>query len=163
MFAGNALCGLLFLMMQNITFWSLGMCRKHNRDTFLGFKWHRSFNFSLSFSLLIPILFYQILDLFFSFAEHLLGFILVGKFFGKSLRTRCLKKKVGSGTRFSYTCFFGLFLWPPWLNHAHSGIIWKISSPAQVGWHCCPRPCHRRGSRGAITGKWVKKLDLKMD
>ena len=114
MFAGNALCGLLFLMMQNITFWSSGMCRKHNRDSFLGFKWHRGFNFSLSFSLLLPILFYQILDLFFSFAEHLLGFILVGKFFGKTLRTRCLKKKVGSGTRFSweFSCQLYMFFWP---------------------------------------------------
>ena len=50
---------------------------------------------------LLPVLFYQILDLFFSFAENLLGFILVGKFFGKDLRTRCLKKWI----------FIGIFWW----------------------------------------------------
>ena len=26
------------------------------------------------------------------------------------------------------TCFFGLFLWRPWLNRANFGTVWKISS-----------------------------------
>ena len=125
-------------MMQNVTFRSSSMCRKNNRDSFFRvLRQHRS----STFSLLLPVLFFRILDTFFSFAGHLLGEAsFCGKSFWKSFkdcRIRCMKKRIGSRTRFSYhqkfqvnySCFFGLSLWPPWLNYAHSGMVWKIFLP----------------------------------
>ena len=76
-------------------------------------------------------------------------------------RIRCLKKQVGGGTRFSseFTVqlymIFSLFLWPPQLNHAHSGIVWKISSPAQVSWHCCPWPCQGQLRANGFIRSWI--------
>ena len=93
---------------------------------------------TLTFHFLSSALFLLIfLPHFFSFAGHLVGFILVGKVFTKAfldLRIRWKERYVGSGTRisrnFSGKCYvvFCLFLPCPWLNCVHSDMVWKISS-----------------------------------
>ena len=78
LFTGHAL-GSLLIQMQNISFRSLGMCRKQNFEIVVGVRETR--------------------------------------FFWGIFRSMC------------YMCvFFAFYSWPPWLNHAHSGMVWKVSS-----------------------------------
>ena len=122
--------------MQNISLWSSGMPRNQNFERVFGFKSDTAvlffaFSLSLFFSLFLPH--------FFSLAGHLVGFILVGKVFRKAFRILGLderKGKVGGiveqdfhgNFQVNATWFFGLLLWCPWLNSAHYGMVWKISS-----------------------------------
>ena len=79
----------LLVQMQNISFWSLGMCRKQNFEiisSILGLKvTQQSYFFSLS-----SFFFFRFSSLsdFFSFAGHSVGFILVGKVIRKAFRIR---------------------------------------------------------------------------
>ena len=72
--------------------------------------------------------------LFFSFARHLLGFILVGKVFRKVFRILGLDERKGRWVVEQdfhgnfHIVFFCLFLRCPWLNCVHFGVVWKISS-----------------------------------
>ena len=78
--------------MQNISSWSLGMCRKQNFEILslkvTQWSW---LNFSLSF---LPS-FFAFLAPFFSFAGHLVDFILVGKVFRKAFRILGLDERKG--------------------------------------------------------------------
>ena len=83
LFTGCTL-GRLLTQKQNISLRSLGMQRKQNFETVFGLKvtrqsWLLLFTFS-------PPSFVTFLASFFSFAVHLVGFILVGKVFGKAFR-----------------------------------------------------------------------------
>ena len=106
--------------MQNISLRCSGVRRKQN--------------FQIS---LLPSFFAYLASFLFSLAlGHLVGFILVAKVFSKVFRILRLDERKGRwvGTRFSWRfsdqCYivFCLFLWCPWLNYAHSGMVWKISS-----------------------------------
>ena len=106
--------------MQNISLRCSGIRRKQN--------------FQIS---LLPSFFAYLASFLFSLAVgHLVGFILVAKVFSKVFRILGLDERKGrwGGTRFlwrfSGQCYivFCLFLWCPWLNYAHSGMVWKISS-----------------------------------
>ena len=48
------------------------------------------------------------------------------------------------------------FLWCPWLNCAHSGMVWKISSlcTSSVGTQSCPWPLKMMTSQ-AVEGMWI--------
>ena len=48
------------------------------------------------------------------------------------------------------------FLWCPWLNCAHSGMVWKISSlcTSSVGTQSCPWPLKLMTSQ-AVEGMWI--------
>ena len=94
----------------------------------------------LSFHFLSPPLLLLFLPHFFSFAGHLVDFILVGKFFGKAFRIVGLDEREGRlrwvVKKVIFMEIFGsmlhgfcLFLLSLWLNHAHSGMVWKIFSP----------------------------------
>ena len=77
--------------MQTITLRSLGMCRKQN---FEGFKSNTAvLTFILRFLSSPPISLF--LPHFFSFAGHLVGFILVGKVFRKAFRILGLDERKG--------------------------------------------------------------------
>ena len=84
-------------------------------------------------------LFSLFLPHFFCLAGHLVRFILVGKVFRKSFRILRLDGRkcmlvVEQAFHGNFQAgsmlhgFFFLFLWCPWLNCAHSGIVCKISS-----------------------------------
>ena len=74
---------------------------------------------------------------FFSLAGHLVGFILVGRVLRKAFRILGLgERKDGWAIEQDFhgyfqvnlAWFFCLFLRGPWLNCAHAGMVWKISS-----------------------------------
>ena len=134
LFTGRTLHGLLIQMAK------LFACKVQacTGSKMFGFKkWHSSLDFYFLLSLL-PTFFTFLTSFCFSFAGDLVGFILVGKVFAKPCRIfnriRGKERLVGSGKRFSWKfsgqCFmvFCLFLWCPWLNHAHCGMVWKVSS-----------------------------------
>ena len=112
--------------MQNISPQSSGMRRKQNFEV-----WVKSdtaiLTFTYSFSLLLS--FSLFLPYFFSFARHLLGFILVGKVFRKVFRILGLDERKGRWVVEQdfhgnfHIVFFGLFLRCPRLNCVHSGMV----------------------------------------
>lgn len=122
----TTLCGLrTLLQVQNSSFWSTGIRRRQNFEIILKVK-QQSMEFSfyfLSSPLPSPFTF---LVLFFSFfARQLVGFILMGKGFGRAFRMLGLdERNVGANfwKLYMFFFFFCLFLGPsfPWLNHAHS-------------------------------------------
>ena len=72
------------IQMQNISFWSSGMCRKQNREMVFGFKSDTAvLTFTFHFSCFIV----------FSSAGHLVCFILVGKVFRKACRILGLEER----------------------------------------------------------------------
>ena len=86
---------------------------------------------------LSPTLFFYFSCLIFSFTGHLVGFISVGMvFLGKLLRLDEEKVLVGGyWNKIAHNFWvnvtimnFWFFLWSPWLNHALSRMVWKISS-----------------------------------
>ena len=88
------LCGLL-IQIQNISLRSLGICRKQNFEITFGFKSDtvHSLDFYFSLSLLPSFFFSLFLPHLFSFAKHLVGFVLVGKAFRKAFRILELDKE----------------------------------------------------------------------
>ena len=85
--------------MQNISLRSLGMSRKQISEIVFGFK-SDSAVLTFTFRFLSSIFFSFLLPHFLSFAVHLVGFILVGKVFGKAFRILGL---VGGGYLVSLT------------------------------------------------------------
>ena len=158
--------------MQNISLWSSGMHRKQNFEIVFGLKSDTTvLTFTFHF---LSSLFIHFSCLIF-FGWDLVGFILLGKVFGKAFRILGLEErkvhcKVGSGTRFLLTfsgqCYmvFCLFLGCP----AHSGMetcsFWygmkdlftlhkllvadKVVFEVEGTWI-------RTGSYGWFRGKWV--------
>ena len=87
------LCGLL-IQIQNISLRSLGICRKQNFEITFGFKSDTVHSLDFYFSLsLLPSFFSLFLPHLFSFAKHLVGFVLVGKAFRKAFRILELDKE----------------------------------------------------------------------
>ena len=130
--------GCTLIQMENTSFAKVRHAQKPKfRDSLiLGFKvtqqsWLLIFAFSLPLCFCFSCLF------FFFFAEHLVGFILVGNVFRKALRISELDERKGRWVveqdfhgifQVNVTWFFCLFLWCPWLNCAHFGMVWKIST-----------------------------------
>ena len=107
-----------------------------------------------------PPLFFSLFLLHFcSFAGHLVGFILVGNCFRKAFRILELNERKGrrvveqdfhGNFQVNVTWFFYLYLQCPWLNWAHSGMVWKISSPGTS----CPWQLKMMMSQ-VIEGAWI--------
>ena len=94
-FTGRTLCTLLILV-QNISLQSSSMHRKQNFEIVFGFKSDTAvLTLYLSLSLLPS--FFGFSCLIFSFAGHLVGFILVWKGFRKAVRTQ--GKQGGKGNK----------------------------------------------------------------
>lgn len=88
--------------------------------------------------LFLPYFFAFLVQVFFSFPGHLLGFISVGKAVVKNFSIRELVWRKGwsvveqdlhSNFHVKLTFFFFVFLLPVWLNHAHLGIVWEVLTP----------------------------------
>ena len=160
--------------MQNISSRSLGMCRKQNFEILslkvTQWSW---LNFSLSF---LPS-FFAFLAPFFSFAGHLVGFILVGKVFRKAFRILGLDERKGRWV--VEQDFHGNFqVHVTWFFASFSGVldwivlilVWFERSlhSAQVSEQSCPWPLKlmtsqrvqrtwiRTGGFGWFRGEWVK-------
>jgi len=128
-----------------------------------------SLSLLLSFSLFLPY--------FFSFARHLLGFILVGKVFRKVFRIFGLDERKGrwvveqdfhgnfqvNGTWF-FAFFSGVLVWilliPVWFERSlHSAQVSGQSYPWQsklMTSQAVERTWIRTGGHGQLRGKWVK-------
>ena len=123
-FTGHTLHRLL-IQMQNISLRSSGMRRKQNFKQ----SWLLLFAFS-------PPLFFRFSCLIFFFSCWAFSRLHYGgNSFRKALRILGLGERKGRwvmrfSCRFSGQCYmvFRLFLRCPWLNCAHSGMVWKISS-----------------------------------
>ena len=122
--------------MRNICFWSLSMCGKKYFEIVLGSKCDTVvFTFFFSFSLLHS-------SFAFLVSSHNFSFIFLGIYFcrmvfGKAFAILGLDDRKGrwaveqdfhENFRINVTCFSLHFFWPPWLNHTHSGMVWKIST-----------------------------------
>ena len=141
LFTGRTLCSLL-TQIQNISFWSSGMCRKQQ-------FWDTVKVTQLSWLFLFPFspLHFSFLMIFFCWAFSRLHF--GGKGFWErfwDLRIRWNKRWLDSGTRFSWkfsghyvplkSCLHNLSrlekkaktMMYPWLNCANSGMVWKVFS-----------------------------------
>ena len=101
---------------------------------------------------------------FFSLAGHLVGFILVWKVFRKAFRILGLDERKGGWVveqgfhgnfQVNGTWFFCLSLRCPWLNCAHSCMVWKTSHSAQVSRQSCPWPLKMMTSQ-AVEGTWIR-------
>ena len=95
--------------------------------------WHSSLHFFFSFSLL-----HSSLTFLASFSFILLGIYFCRMVFGKAFTILGLDERKGrwvveqdfhENFRITVTYFSLHFFWPPWLHHAHSGMVWKISIP----------------------------------
>ena len=116
--------------MPNYNFRNSGMRRKQNFE-----------KVSLPPRLLLfafsPPRFFDFLSPFFSLCSAFTMLPVGGKRFSKKFEDRefFLEVGLGSGTRFSLDFsrqsywVFCIFLWSVWLNHAHLGMVWKISPP----------------------------------
>ena len=133
-FTGWTLCGLL-IQMQTISLRSSGMRRKPNFEIVFGFKSDTAVS-TFTFRFLSSFLFSLFLPHFF-FSCWAFSRLHLGRVFGKSFRILGLgERKVEWAIEQDFhgdfqanvTWFFCLFLRCPWLNCAHSGMVWKISS-----------------------------------
>ena len=113
-----------------------GHAQKAKFRQFLGLKVTQQ-SWLLLFAFFPPLFFGFSYLIFFSLAGHLVGFILVGIVFRKAFRILGLGERKGrwameqdfhADFQVNVTWFFCLFLRCPWLNCAHSGMVWKISS-----------------------------------
>ena len=82
------------IQMQNITLRSSGMCRKQNLEIVFGFKSDTGV-LTFTFHFLSSLFFRVSCLILFSFAGHLIGFILVGKVFRKGFRILGLGERKG--------------------------------------------------------------------
>ena len=93
-FTGHTLHSLLIQMQINISLGSSGMRRKQNYDIVFGFTSDTAV-LTFTFSFLSYLLFSLFLPFCFSFAGHLIDFILVGNVFGKAFRISGLDERKG--------------------------------------------------------------------
>ena len=138
--------------MQNISFRSLGMCRKQNFKIVFGFKSDSAvltFTFlflsSSLFSLFLALLFFCLLQ------GHLVGFILVGRVFRKVFRILGLDETKGrwvveqdfpGNFQANVTWFFAFFEFSGVLDWIVLILVWFERSlhSAQVSRQSCPWP-----------------------
>ena len=163
--------------MQNISLRSSGMRRKQNFE-FLGLKVTQQ-SWLLLFAFSPPFFFRFSCLIFFSLAGHLVGFILVGRVFGKAFRNLGLGERKGRWAmeqdfhgdfQVNFTWFFASFscvrdwimLILVWFERSlHSTQVSEESK-------CCPWPLKlmtsqrvertwiRTGGYGRFRGEWVK-------
>ena len=100
----------------------------------------KSWLFSFAFSPWLPSCFTFLASLFFVFCWSLISRLHFGwKRFWKGFRIlpglvenkvwKVLEQDFHGNFRANFPCFFfRLFLWPPWLNCAHSGMVWNTPS-----------------------------------
>ena len=93
LFAGCIFCGLL-IHMQIISLRSSGLRKKQNFKIVSGFKSDTAV-LTFLFTFFPPLFFCFSYLIFFSLAGHSVGFILVGKGFGKAFRTLVLDERKG--------------------------------------------------------------------
>ena len=126
-FSDHALCCFL-IQMQNISLRSLGIWRKQSFEIVVGFESDTAVS-TFSFRFLSAPFFYFSCLIFFSFAGHLVDFILLGKVLRLDERKGGWVLEQDFSWEFLGQCYmnFLFFLRPPWLNHAHSGMLWKMS------------------------------------
>ena len=144
-FAGHTLRGCL-IQLQNISLWGSGMRREQN-----------CFLSSPLFSLFLPH--------FFSFAGHLVGFILVGKVFRKAFRILGLGERKGrwvveqdfhGNFEVSVTWFFAFFSGV--LDWIVLNLVWFERSPhsAHVSVQSCPWPLKLMMSQAVVESTWTR-------
>ena len=135
LFVGCTHHGIL-IQMQNINLQSSGIGRKQNFKIVFGFKSDTAI-LSFTFRFLSSPLVSLFLPHVFSFAGHLVGFILVGKALRKAFRILGLGERKDrwvveqdfhGNFRVKITWFLMPFLQCPWLNCAYSGMVLKFSS-----------------------------------
>ena len=100
--------------------------------------WHSSLHFFLFFfSSPLFFCFSSLISFFFHFSFIFLGIYFCRMVFGKAFAILGLDDRKGrwaveqdfhENFRINVTCFSLHFFWPPWLNHTHSGMVWKIST-----------------------------------
>ena len=121
LFTGCTLCGLILIQMQYISLRSSVTHRNQNFEIVFGYKSDTEV-FTFTFCFLSSPLFSLFLTYFFSFAKHLVGFILMGKVFKKAFRILELDERKGrwvveqdfhGNFQVNVTLCFCLFLWFP--------------------------------------------------
>lgn len=123
----------------NISFWSLHIGRKQNSKIAFGFKSDKAVsNFTFCFLLSPLVSLFLLVFFFFTFCWAFVGFILVANSSAKAFRIIGLgegKYRWFVEQDFHWEIlgllfmFFLHFLWSPWLNLAHSGMVWMTSPP----------------------------------